>query len=294
MPSPIRCTLAPKAWRPPPFLLRMLGWPSSQPPAIPGRPLLHKQEHFYLEPNASLVIPGEGGEVTSFSSSQCPDKHHRYLAHVLGLPMHKVTVRTKRLGGGFGGKETRSAFVNAAAAVPAHLLRRPVRICLDRDEDMHITGQRHAFAAKYRIGLSSAGEIRALDVDIYNNAGYSLDLSFSIMDRALTHIDSVYRIPAIRAQARGWQGGWGMVWGARCRGGGEKLKRCIHEGTQGGTLSLSRACSTITRKVPTVTRSSTAPPFSIGLAVQDQPVHTHRLPWLRGASGGLCGSERDA
>ncbi|KAL6770287.1 XDH1 [Auxenochlorella protothecoides x Auxenochlorella symbiontica] len=160
------------------------------------------QEHFYLEPNASLVIPGEGGEVTSFSSSQCPDKHHRYLAHVLGLPMHKVTVRTKRLGGGFGGKETRSAFVNAAAAVPAHLLRRPVRICLDRDEDMHITGQRHAFAAKYRIGLSSAGEIRALDVDIYNNAGYSLDLSFSIMDRALTHIDSVYRIPAIRAQ--GW------------------------------------------------------------------------------------------
>ena len=83
---------------------------------------------------------------------QCPDKHQRYVASVLGLPQHKVVVRTKRLGGGFGGKETRSAFINAAAAVPAHLLRRPVRLVLDRDEDMAMTGQRHPFMARYKVG----------------------------------------------------------------------------------------------------------------------------------------------
>ena len=158
------------------------------------------QEHFYLEPNASLVVPGEDDEIVSYASSQCPDKHHRYISHVLGVPQHKVVVRTKRLGGGFGGKETRSAWVNAAAALPAYLLKRPVRIVLDRDEDMQISGQRHAFAARYRIGFDAERRITGLDIDVYNNAGYSLDLSFSVMDRALTHLDSVYRLGAVRAQ----------------------------------------------------------------------------------------------
>jgi xanthine dehydrogenase/oxidase len=155
-----------------------------------------------LEPNAHIVVPGESGELVSYSSTQCPDKHQRYIASVLGLPAHKVVVRTKRLGGGFGGKETRAAAVNAAAALPAHLLQRPVRLVLDRDEDMATTGHRHPFLARYTVGFNAAGDLLALDVEFYSNAGCSLDLSGSIMDRALLHADCAYAFPALRA--RGW------------------------------------------------------------------------------------------
>lgn len=87
-------------------------------------------------------------------SIQCPDKHQKYVANVLGLPMSKVVCKTKRIGGGFGGKETRAAFISAAAAIPSYLLNRPVRITLDRDVDMMITGQRHSFFAKYKVLLA--------------------------------------------------------------------------------------------------------------------------------------------
>ncbi|KDD74612.1 molybdopterin-binding domain of aldehyde dehydrogenase, partial [Helicosporidium sp. ATCC 50920] len=160
------------------------------------------QEHFYLEPNVSWVVPGEGGEVLSHSSTQCLEKHQKYIAEVLGLPMHRVTVRTKRLGGGFGGKETRAANLNAAAAVPAFLLQRPVRLCLDRDEDMLVTGQRHAFAMRYRLGCSRSGDFLALDAELFCNAGFSLDLSASVMERALMHADGVYRLAAVRLRGR--------------------------------------------------------------------------------------------
>lgn len=158
------------------------------------------QEHFYLEPNAHLVIPGEGDEILSLSSTQCPEKHQRYIAQVLGIPMHKVMVKTKRVGGGFGGKETRAAFVNAAAAVGAALLRKPVRLVLDRDEDMAITGQRHPFCATYKVGFRKDGRILAWAVEFFSNAGNSLDLSSSIMDRALMSCDSVYNIPCFKAE----------------------------------------------------------------------------------------------
>ena len=147
-----------------------------------------------------MVIPGEGDEILSFSSTQCPDKHQKYIAYVLGIAQHKVVVRTKRLGGGFGGKETRAAWVNASAAVPAFLLNRPVRLTLDRDVDMATTGQRHPFLAKYRTAFDCDGIIHAFDVQLYSNAGNSLDLSASVMDRALMHADNVYRIPNFRAK----------------------------------------------------------------------------------------------
>lgn len=89
----------------------------------------------------------------SFSVLQAPQKHQKYVAHVLGLPMSKVVCKTKRIGGGFGGKETRSAFLAAAAAVPSYLLNRPVKITLDRDVDMMISGQRHSFLGKYKVLL---------------------------------------------------------------------------------------------------------------------------------------------
>lgn len=82
---------------------------------------------------------------------QAPQKHQKYVSHVLGIPMSKVVCKTKRIGGGFGGKETRSAFIAAAAAIPAYLLNQPVKITLDRDTDMMITGQRHSFLAKYKV-----------------------------------------------------------------------------------------------------------------------------------------------
>ncbi len=166
---------------------------------LEGEVRMGGQEHFYLEPNAHLVIPGEDDEIVTYSSTQCPDKHHRYIAHCLGIPMHKVVVRTKRLGGGFGGKETRAAFLNAAAAVPAYILRRPVRLVLDRDEDMSMTGHRHPFMAKYKVGFTPKGQFTAMNIDLFNNAGNSLDLSHSIMDRALMHCENCYKVPLFRA-----------------------------------------------------------------------------------------------
>ncbi|XP_052108756.1 xanthine dehydrogenase 1-like [Arachis duranensis] len=89
------------------------------------------------------------------SSTHAPQKHQKYVSHVLGLPMSKVVYKTKRIGGGFGGKETRSAFIAAAASVSSYLLNRPVRLTLDRDVDMMITGQRHSFLGKYKVLLIS-------------------------------------------------------------------------------------------------------------------------------------------
>ncbi|KAJ0960491.1 hypothetical protein J5N97_001650 [Dioscorea zingiberensis] len=157
------------------------------------------QEHFYLEPHASLIWTVDGGnEVHMISSTQSPQKHQDCVAHVLGLPMSKVVCKTKRIGGGFGGKETRSAIIASAACVPAYLLKRPVKITLDRDVDMMITGQRHSFLGKYKVGFTNEGKVLALDLELYNNAGNSLDLSLSVLERAIFHSENVYDIPHIR------------------------------------------------------------------------------------------------
>lgn len=119
---------------------------------LEGEVRMGGQEHFYLEPNSTLIWTTDAGnEVHMVSSTQAPQKHQRYVSHVLGIPQNKVVCKLKRIGGGFGGKETRSAFIAAAAAVPAYLLQRPVRITLDRDMDMAITGQRHAFIGRYKV-----------------------------------------------------------------------------------------------------------------------------------------------
>ncbi|XP_065866854.1 xanthine dehydrogenase 1-like isoform X2 [Euphorbia lathyris] len=170
---------------------------------IEGEVQVGGQEHFYLEPQGSLIWTMDGGsEVHMVSSTQAPQKHQKYVAHVLGLPMSKVVCKTKRIGGGFGGKETRSAFLAAAASVPSYLLNRPVKIILDRDIDMMITGQRHSFLGKYKVGFTNEGKILALDLQIYNNAGNSLDLSLAILERAMFHSDNVYEIPNLRVKGR--------------------------------------------------------------------------------------------
>ncbi|GMY16295.1 xanthine dehydrogenase 1-like isoform X1 [Fagus crenata] len=170
---------------------------------LEGQVQMGGQEHFYLEPNSSLIWTMDGGsEVHMISSTQAPHKHQKYVSHVLGLPMSKVVCKTKRIGGGFGGKETRSAFPAAAACVPSYLLNRPVKITLDRDIDMMITGQRHSFLGKYKVGFTNEGKVLALDLEIYNNAGNSMDLSQAILERAMFHSDNVYEIPNVRINGR--------------------------------------------------------------------------------------------
>ncbi|XP_054797182.1 xanthine dehydrogenase 1-like isoform X2 [Prosopis cineraria] len=170
---------------------------------IEGEVHIGGQEHFYLEPNSTVIWTLDGGnEIHMISSTQAPQKHQKYVSLVLGLPMSKVVCKTKRIGGGFGGKETRSAFIAAAAAVPSYLLNRPVKITLDRDIDMMITGQRHSFVGKYKVGFTNEGKVLALDLEIYNNGGNSLDLSLPVLERAMFHSDNVYEIPNMRIVGR--------------------------------------------------------------------------------------------
>lgn len=116
-----------------------------------------------------------------------------------GLPAAHVVAKNKRLGGGFGGKETRSVFIGVTAALAAHILQRPVSIFIERDLDMSITGQRHGFYFQYRAGATKAGDLKFLDLKLYSNAGFSMDLSLPVMDRALLHCDNTYKWPALRA-----------------------------------------------------------------------------------------------
>eukprot|EP00604_Paraphysomonas_vestita_P000034 CAMPEP_0174825658 /NCGR_PEP_ID=MMETSP1107-20130205/42974_1 /TAXON_ID=36770 /ORGANISM="Paraphysomonas vestita, Strain GFlagA" /LENGTH=945 /DNA_ID=CAMNT_0016057477 /DNA_START=1478 /DNA_END=4315 /DNA_ORIENTATION=+ len=156
------------------------------------------QEHFYLETNCTLVIPSENDTLEIQSSTQNPNETQVHCALVCGIPASNVVCNVKRLGGGFGGKETRSVQFASPIALAAYLLQRPVRINIERDLDMSISGQRHAFHAKYSAGCMRDGTLKFLDVKLYNNAGYSFDLSGPVMSRALLHIDGCYKWPATK------------------------------------------------------------------------------------------------
>jgi xanthine dehydrogenase/oxidase len=163
------------------------------------------QEHFYLETNTSLVIPSDGGtNLTVYSSTQAPTKTQVFCASATGLQQARVAVKVKRMGGGFGGKETRSVFATVAAAVAAKRLNRPVRLTLARDVDMKLTGTRHAFQSTYRASatITKEGIVRlvACDVKLYANGGNAFDLSGPVVDRALFHVDGCYNYPHFRAE----------------------------------------------------------------------------------------------
>jgi xanthine dehydrogenase/oxidase len=170
---------------------------------VSGTARMSGQEHFYLETNATLVVPGaEDDEVEVFASTQHPSETQHLVAHVLGIQSNKVVCRVKRLGGGFGGKETRSVFLSCALAVAAKKYKRPVRCMLTREEDMAITGTRHPFRGDYKVGFTSDGYIISLELDMYCNAGYSMDLSFSVLERSMTHCDNAYFIPHVKIIGR--------------------------------------------------------------------------------------------
>ncbi|HYH08953.1 MAG TPA: xanthine dehydrogenase molybdopterin binding subunit [Thermoanaerobaculia bacterium] len=155
------------------------------------------QDHFYLESQAALVVPGEHDALTVHSSTQHPTEVQEVIAHLLGIDMSQVVVQTKRMGGAFGGKEAQATHPAAMAALVARKTKRPARIVYDKDSDMHVTGKRHPFQNRYRAGFTRGGEIVAYVVDLYSDGGAYADLSTAVMARAMTHAENAYYIPHI-------------------------------------------------------------------------------------------------
>ncbi|GFF23243.1 xanthine dehydrogenase [Aspergillus lentulus] len=161
------------------------------------------QEHFYLETQACVAIPKpEDGEMEIWSSTQNPTETQTYVAQVTGVAANKVVSRVKRLGGGFGGKETRSVQLAGICATAAAKTKRPVRCMLNRDEDIVTSGQRHPFLCHWKVGVTKEGKLLALDADVYANGGHTQDLSGAVVERSLSHIDGVYKIPNVHVRGR--------------------------------------------------------------------------------------------
>ncbi|OXV09359.1 hypothetical protein Egran_02885 [Elaphomyces granulatus] len=170
---------------------------------ITGVTRMGGQEHFYLETQACLAIPKpEDGEMEIWSSTQNPTETQAYIAQVTGVAANKIVSRVKRLGGGFGGKETRSIQLAAICATAAAKVRRPVRYMLNRDEDIATSGQRHPFLCKWKVGVNKEGKLLALDADVFANGGHTQDLSGAVAERSLTHMDGVYNIPNVHVRGR--------------------------------------------------------------------------------------------
>lgn len=161
------------------------------------------QEHFYLETQACVAIPKpEDGEMEIFSGTQNPAETQAYVAKVVGVAANKIVSRIKRMGGGFGGKETRSVQLACIVACAANKVRRPVRCMLNRDEDILTSGQRHPFLARWKVAVNKDGKLQALDADVFANGGWSQDLSGAVVERSLSHIDNCYSIPNIHVRGR--------------------------------------------------------------------------------------------
>jgi xanthine dehydrogenase large subunit len=150
------------------------------------------QDHFYLEGQIAIAVPQEDGAMLIHSSTQHPSEVQQIVAHALAMRAADITVQCRRMGGGFGGKETQPALIAAAAAVLARKTGRPVKLRLDRDADMLITGKRHDFLADYTVGFDDDGRIVALTVMLASRCGYSADLSGPVNDRAIMHLDNAY------------------------------------------------------------------------------------------------------
>jgi xanthine dehydrogenase large subunit len=167
-----------------------------------GRISIGGQEHFYLEGQVALAVPGEDGAMLVYSSTQHPSEVQHVTARVLGVPDSFVTCRVRRMGGGFGGKETQATQWAAIAAVAARVTGRPCKFRLDRDADMAMTGKRHDFAVAYVVGYDADGRIRAVDLDLDARCGCSADCSIGVVDRAMFHADNAYFLPESRINTR--------------------------------------------------------------------------------------------
>ncbi|ATF17320.1 xanthine dehydrogenase molybdopterin binding subunit [Phaeobacter gallaeciensis] len=182
------------------------------------------QEHFYLEGQAAMAQPQEDGGMLVNSSTQHPTEIQHKVAEAIGLPMHAVRVETRRMGGGFGGKESQGNALAVACAIAARATGRTCKMRYDRDDDMTITGKRHAFRISYRAGFDAEGRIQGVEFTHLVDCGWAQDLSLPVADRAMLHSDNAYLIPAIRIEShrlktnrqsatayRGFGGPQGMV-----------------------------------------------------------------------------------
>ncbi|WP_299362241.1 xanthine dehydrogenase molybdopterin binding subunit [uncultured Paracoccus sp.] len=174
---------------------------AAAPRRLAGRFVIGGQDHFYLEGQIALAVPGEDDEVTIHVSTQHPTEVQHMVAHALDVPAHAVVVNVRRMGGGFGGKETQMSLFACVAAVAAKKWRRAVKLRPDRDEDMTATGKRHDFVVDYEAGFDDSGRIRAVSGDWYARCGFSADLSGPVTDRALFHADNAYHYPDVELRS---------------------------------------------------------------------------------------------
>jgi xanthine dehydrogenase large subunit len=197
---------------------------AAAPHRLEGTLEIGGQEHFYLEGQAALALPGEGGEMHVLSSTQHPTEIQHKVADALGVPMHAVRSEVRRMGGGFGGKESQGNALAIACAVAAARTGRACRMRYDRDDDFVVTGKRHDFRIRYEVGHDEAGRVLAVRFEHHVRCGWSQDLSLPVADRAMLHADNAYDIPALEVASwrlrtntqsatafRGFGGPQGMV-----------------------------------------------------------------------------------
>ncbi|MBA83859.1 xanthine dehydrogenase molybdopterin binding subunit [Thalassobius sp. S69A] len=194
------------------------------PRIIEGTLELGGQEHFYLEGQAAAAVPGEDGDMLVHSSTQHPTEIQHKVAEALGVAMHRVRVEMRRMGGGFGGKESQGNALACACAVAARMTGRPCKMRYDRDDDMVITGKRHDFRITYRAGFDEDGLIQGVEFVQMTRGGWAQDLTLPVADRAMLHADNAYYLPNVRIEShrlktntqsatayRGFGGPQGMV-----------------------------------------------------------------------------------
>ena len=171
------------------------------PHVVKGQLFVGGQEQFYLEGQIAYAIPKEDSGMLVQCSTQHPSEMQHVVAHALGVHAHKILVECRRMGGGFGGKESQSALWAASAAIAAAKLRRPVKLRADRDDDMLVTGKRHCFFYEYEVGYDDGGKILAAKVDMTLRAGFSADLSGPVATRAVCHFDNTYYLSDVDIRA---------------------------------------------------------------------------------------------
>jgi xanthine dehydrogenase large subunit len=174
----------------------------ASPARLSGSLRIGGQEHFYLEGQAALAVPQEGGDLLVHTSTQHPTEVQHITAKVLGLPDAAIVAECRRMGGGFGGKESQATQWAVLAALGARVTGRPCKLRLDRDDDMIMTGKRHDFRVDWEVGHDGEGRLTAVDVAFLGRCGYSADLSLGVNDRTMFHADNSYEFPAARIRSR--------------------------------------------------------------------------------------------
>ena len=167
------------------------------PHQLRGQLEIGGQEHYYLEGQIAYALPQGNGEWLVHSSTQHPGEAQHWIAHALDIPLHRVRVKCRRMGGGFGGKETQSGHLAVWAALAAHKTGRPVKMRLSREDDFLVTGKRHPFSHDYQAGFDAQGRLLALQNTQWAHCGFSADLSGPVSDRAVFHTDNAYFLEAV-------------------------------------------------------------------------------------------------